>query len=104
MREFLEDALRHQDAGAGRQQRDRLVELPKRFYDSVEVKEENGVYTVTLHNRVTKTPTGRSITTTTADLASYMRHEWAAQDEFIDPDTMPHVKLINSAVEGGEEA
>lgn len=104
MREFLEDALKHQDAGAGRQQRDRLVELPKRFYDSVDVKEESGVYTVTLNNRVTKTPTGRPITTTNVELASYMRHEWEAQGELIDPDTMPHVKLVNSAVEGGEEA
>src|SRR5690606_38072124 len=33
-----------------------------------------------------------------------MRHEWEAQGEFIDPDTMPHVKLVNSAVEAGEEA
>lgn len=104
MREFLEDALSHQDAGAGRQQKDRLVELPKRFYDSVEVREDDGVYTVTLNNRVTKTPTGKSVTTTNADLATFMRHEWEAQGEFIDPDTMPHVKLVNSAVEAGEEA
>lgn len=104
MREFLEDALKHQDAGAGRQQRDKLRELPKRFYDTVDIREEEGAFTVTLNNRVTKTPTGKSVTTTNADLASYMRHEWEAQGEFIDPDTMPHVKLINSAVEGGEEA
>lgn len=104
MREFLEDALEHQDAGAGRQQKDRLVELPKRFYDTVDIREENGVYTVTLNNRVTKTPTGKPITCTNADLASSMRHEWAAQGEFIDPGTMPHVRLVNSAVEGGEEA
>ena len=104
MREFLEDALQHQDAGVGRQQKDRLVELPKRFYATVGVREENGTYAVTLDNRATKTPTGKSITTANADLASLMRYEWEAQGNHIDPDTMPHVKLVNSAVEGGEEA
>lgn len=100
MREFLEDAFAHQDAGAGRQRKDRLVELPKRFYDTVETREENDVYTVTLNGRVTKTPTGKPIAVPNADLASFMRQEWEAQGEFIDPDTMPHVKLVNSAVEG----
>lgn len=104
MREFLEDAIKNQDAGVGRQQRDRFKELPKRFYETVGVREEDGVYSVTLNNSVTRTPTGKPITTTNADLNSYMRHEWEAQGEYIDPDTMPHVKLFNSAFEGGEEA
>ncbi|RDE09779.1 ATP12 family chaperone protein [Pelagibacterium lacus] len=104
MRDFLEDALQHLDAGAGRQQRDRLVELPKRFYTLVEVEERDGAFVVTLDRRVTKTPTGKTVSTSHRDLAAKMQAEWAAQGEYIAPDSMPHVKLINSAVEGGEEA
>lgn len=104
MREFLEDAFKHQDAGLGRQQKDRLQDLPKRFYTEVDVVEDNGIFAVTLNKCVAKSPTGKSITTTNADLASYMRHEYAAQTTHIDPATMPHVRLMNSAIEGGEEA
>jgi chaperone required for assembly of F1-ATPase len=38
-----------------------------------------------------------------APIATAMAAEWAAQREFIDPATMPMVRLINSAVESGEE-
>jgi chaperone required for assembly of F1-ATPase len=104
MREFLEDALRHQDAGQGRNQKDLLRELPKRFYKSVDVAETAGVFTVLLDGRVTKTPTGKQIGVGHADLAAHMRDEWAVQGDRIDPDMMPHVKLINSAVEAGDES
>ena len=38
-----------------------------------------------------------------APLATAMAAEWAAQGEFIDPATMPLVRLVNSAIESGEE-
>lgn len=104
MREFLEDALKHQDAGAGRQQKDRLRELPKRFYKDVTVSQDDGLYRVLLDQKPTKTPSGTQITTCSAELAAYMRGEWAAQGELIDPDAMPHVRLVNSAIEGGDAA
>ncbi len=104
MRDFLQDALAHQDAGAGRQQRDVLRELPKRFYKQVDIVEDNGVFTVTLDQRVTKTPTSKQVSVGHRDLAEAMRGEWDAQGERVDPDMMPHVKLINSAVEAGDES
>jgi chaperone required for assembly of F1-ATPase len=33
-----------------------------------------------------------------------MAAEWSAQSEFIDPETMPLVRLVNSAVEAGDES
>lgn len=104
MREFLEDAIRHQDAGQGRHQKDLIRELPKRFYKSVDVAETDGVFAVLLDGRVTKTPTGKPVGVGHPDLAARMREEWDAQGDRIDPDMMPHVKLINSAVEAGEES
>lgn len=104
MRDFLEDAIQHQDAGAGRAQKDALRELPKRFYTDVAVTEADGGYAVTLDKRPTKTPTGKPVTVASEALAEQMRAEWAAQGTHIDPDLMPHVKLINSATEGGAEA
>ena len=104
MRDFLEDALRNQDAGAGRHQRDALRELPKRFYKTVDVVEEDGEFLVRLDGRATHTPTRKRVGVPSAELASRMRSEWEAQGAHIDPDSMPYVKLLNSAVEAGESA
>lgn len=104
MREFLEDALQHRDDGYGRAQKHLQRELPKRFYKTVEVAELDEGYAVVLDGRQTKTPTKRTVAVPSASLAEEMRKEWDAQGERIDPDLMPHVKLINSAIEGGEAA
>jgi chaperone required for assembly of F1-ATPase len=37
-------------------------------------------------------------------LAGKLAEEWQAQDEVIDPMTMPLTRLVNSALEGGEDA
>ncbi|MDB5472741.1 MAG: ATPase [Devosia sp.] len=59
---------------------------------------------MTLDARPVRTP-GKKITVMVpaAAIATAMAGEWAAQGEFIDPATMPMVRLINSAVESGEE-
>lgn len=103
MREFLEDALKHTEDGLGRAQKsDR--QLPKRFYEEVSVVEVEGGHTVTLDGRHIKTPTHKDVVVSSLPLAEMMAAEWEEQEEFIDPDTMPHVKLVNSGVEGGAEA
>lgn len=104
MREFVEDALNHRDDGYGRAQKHMQRELPKRFYKDVAVAEINGGYTVTLDGRQVKTPTRKTVVVASRDLADAMRAEWDGQGTHIDPDLMPHVKLVNSAIEGGEEA
>ncbi|ODT74992.1 MAG: hypothetical protein ABS76_35480 [Pelagibacterium sp. SCN 64-44] len=104
MRDQLEEAHRHRDDGYGRAQHLNKVELPKRFYTNVDVARGEDGYSVTLDGRQVRTP-GKKIPVVVQALgvAQRMAEEWAAQGEFIDPATMPMVRLINSAVESGEE-
>jgi len=103
MRDQLEEAQKHIDDGYGRAQHLNRVELPKRFYKSVEIAEESDGFWVTLDGRQVKTPGHKiSVVVQSLEIAQAMAEEWAAQQEFINPATMPMVRLINSAVESGE--
>jgi chaperone required for assembly of F1-ATPase len=103
MRDFLEDAEEHRDAGRGRAQKStRQEELPKRFYKDVGVGAVDGGFAVTLDGRPTRTPGRLLVAVPSEDLAWLMAEEWAAQGERIDPLTMPLVRLINAAIESGD--
>lgn len=104
MRDQLEDAHRHRDDGYGRAQHLNQVELPKRFYKDVDVARTEDGYAVTLDGRQVRTPGKKlPVIVPAIDIAQAMAGEWAAQGEFINPATMPMVRLINSAVESGED-
>ncbi|UYO00466.1 MAG: ATPase [Devosia sp.] len=104
MRDQLEEAHRHRDDGYGRAQHLNRVELPKRFYKQVDVARLENGFAVTLDGRQVRTP-GKKIPVLVEalDTAQAMAAEWAGQGEFIDPGTMPMVRLVNSAVESGDE-
>ena len=104
MREFLEDADAHRQDGYGRAQAASKRELPKRFYEVAAVQAIDGGYAVGLDGRIPKTPGMKQVIVPTREIAEAMAVEWAAQGEFIDPGTMPLVRLVNSAVEAGEQA
>ena len=104
MRDQLEDAHKHMDDGYGRAQHLNKIELPKRFYKEVDVARVDDGYAVTLDGRQVRTPGHKiPVIVPALSIAQTMAAEWAAQGEFIDPATMPMVRLINSAVESGEE-
>jgi chaperone required for assembly of F1-ATPase len=103
MREFLEEAEQHRNDGYGRAQHLNKVELPKRFYKEVGVGTTPGGFAVTLDGRSPRTPSQTPVVVPQQALAAAMAEEWAAQGEFIDPKIMPIVRLVNSAVEAGEE-
>ena len=103
MREFLEDAESHRDDGYGRAQHLNKVELPKRFYKAVGVGSAAGGFAVTLDGKTPRTPAQKPVVVPHQALAEVMAEEWAVQGEFIDPRTMPVVRLVNSAIEAGEE-
>lgn len=102
MREFLEDADKHRDAGLGRSQKPKREDLPKRFYKETGVGVVDGGFTVTLDGRPTRTPGRVPVVVPVAGIATIMAEEWAAQGERIDAATMPMVRLVNSALESGE--
>ena len=103
MRDQLEEAHKHRDDGYGRAQHLNQVELPKRFYSTVDVARAEDGYAITLDGRALKTPGKKVLVTLPAlVLAQVMAQEWAAQDKVIDPATMPMTRLINSALESGE--
>ncbi len=104
MREFLDDAHAHREDGYGRAQAHVKRELPKRFYKEAAVLPMEGGFAVGLDGRVPKTPGMKHVVVPVEQLAADMAAEWAAQGEFIDPETMPLVRLVNAAVEAGEEA
>lgn len=104
MRDQLEEAHKHQQDGYGRAQHVNRVELPKRFYKTVDVARDETGYAVTLDGRQVRTPGHKiPVVVQTLDIAQAMASEWAAQGEFVDPATMPMVRLVNSAVESGDE-
>lgn len=104
MRDQLEEAHKHRDDGYGRAQHVNRVELPKRFYTTVDVARGQDGYSVTLDGRQLRSP-GKKIPVVVQaiEIAQAIASEWAAQGEFIDPATMPMTRLINSAVESGDE-
>jgi chaperone required for assembly of F1-ATPase len=104
MREFLDDAHEHRQDGYGRAQAHAKQQLPKRFYKEAAVKAVDGGFAVGLDGKVPKTPGMKPVVVPTEAIAEVLATEWAAQREFIDPQTMPFTRLVNSAVEAGEEA
>ena len=104
MREFIEEAHKHMDDGFGRAQAHTKVQLPKRFYKKAEVGEAAVGFSILLDGRATKTPGRTPILLPSRDLAALMVMEWDAQASHIDAASMPVVRLVNSAVEGGEAA
>lgn len=103
MRDQLEDAHQHAEDGLGRAHHRVKRDLPKRLYKDVAVVPVDGGFAVTLDGRPTKTPGKVPVVVPVAELATAMAVEWAAQGEFINPDPMPMMRLINSALESGEK-
>lgn len=75
--------------------------LPKRFYKNVTVEAgEGGEHRVLLDGRPVRTPARNLIAVATAPLAETVAEEWRAQQEVIDPATMPVTRIVNSALDG----
>jgi chaperone required for assembly of F1-ATPase len=71
----------------------------KRFYTEVGVGEAEGGFTVTLDGKPIKTPSGRVVVAPKRAIAEGIAAEWAAQQETINPLTMPLTRFANSVVQ-----
>jgi chaperone required for assembly of F1-ATPase len=73
-------------------------ERRKRFYNRVDVASVNGGFAVQLDGRQPKSPAGVALVLPGEPLAQLCAAEWAAQDEYIDPASMPATRLAWSAL------
>jgi chaperone required for assembly of F1-ATPase len=71
----------------------------KRFYAKAEMIEADGGFAITLDGKPIRTPSGRVITAPSRDIAQAIAAEWEAQQEKIDPLTMPLTRFANSVVQ-----
>src|SRR6201997_3942450 len=71
----------------------------KRFYAKADVIAADGGFAITLDGKPIRTPSGRIITAPSREIAEAIAGEWDAQQEMIDPLTMPMTRFANSVVE-----
>lgn len=71
----------------------------KRFYAQTAVSEVEGGFAVLLDGRTLSTPRGTPLILQSAALARAIAGEWEAQEEEINPRTMPMTGLANAAVD-----
>jgi chaperone required for assembly of F1-ATPase len=72
----------------------------KRFYTRAGVVETPDGFSVVLDDKPIRTPSGRAVVAPSLEIAEGIAAEWEAQQEFIDPMTMPLTRLANSVVNG----
>jgi chaperone required for assembly of F1-ATPase len=70
----------------------------KRFYGEVGVAEVPGGFAVTLDGKPIRTPSGRQVVAPGREIADAIAAEWQAQQELIDPSTMPMTRFANSVI------
>ncbi|MEO0356987.1 MAG: ATP12 family protein [Pseudomonadota bacterium] len=71
----------------------------KRFWTDVIVTELDTNYAILLDDRPVKTPAKASLAVPTAALANAIADEWRAQQDVIDPLSMPLTRSANSAID-----
>ena len=72
---------------------------PKRFWQNATVERDGDAFTVHLDGRPVRTPGKRSLLVPTKTMAQRIAEEWQAQDDKIDPESMPWTRSANSAIE-----
>jgi chaperone required for assembly of F1-ATPase len=71
----------------------------KRFYKSVGVSETVDGFAITLDDKTVRTPSRHPLAAPTRAIAEAMAAEWDAQQDVIDPTTMPVTRLANSVID-----
>ena len=70
----------------------------KRFYAEAGVAEVADGFAVTLDGKPIRTPSGRQVVAPSREIADAIAAEWQAQQELIDPSTMPMTRFANSVI------
>jgi chaperone required for assembly of F1-ATPase len=78
--------------------------LRRRFYDKATVEAGAEGFAVLLDGRPVRTPARRPLAAPSPALAEKLAAEWNAQQETVDPATMPLTRLDNSIIDGVAQA
>ncbi len=73
--------------------------LPKRFYKVAQAVETDAGFAVQLDGRTAKTSGRKQLVTPSKALAELVAEEFEAQKEFIDPFSMPVLRIVNPAID-----
>lgn len=71
----------------------------KRFWADATAGKTDGGWTVTLDGRAVKTPAKAALVVPTQALADAIAAEWNAQEDEVDPRTMPFTRSANAAID-----
>jgi chaperone required for assembly of F1-ATPase len=71
----------------------------KKFYKAVETAEDGGVFVVRLDGKPVKTPARALLALPTRKLADGIADEWRAQEDVLDPTTMPLTRFAYAAID-----
>lgn len=74
--------------------------LPKRFYREAQAPLREGAYPLLLDGRPARTPGRNPLVAPHPAVAEALVDEWLAQEQEIDPATMPMTRLVNSVIDG----
>ncbi len=77
--------------------------LPRRFYERVNVELKDDTFAVLLDGRSIKTPGRNALVFKEEAIAEGVAAEWEQQEEEIDPGTMPLTRLAHSSIDAVEE-
>ena len=77
--------------------------LPKRFYKTVDVDYVDDCWTITLDGRTAKTPVGKRLSTIHEALARAIADEWNAQEEHVNPSSMPLTQRLMLVMDRGKQ-
>jgi chaperone required for assembly of F1-ATPase len=72
----------------------------RRFYESVELREADGLHALFLDGRGALTPGKTKLASPNRALMERVAEEWARAQETLDPADMPMTRLVNSALDG----
>ncbi|MEM7300294.1 MAG: ATP12 family protein [Pseudomonadota bacterium] len=75
-------------------------DFPRRFYKEAAFEKSDVGYELRLDGRSAKTPGRSALAMPTEETAALVVAEWNAQEEHIDPRTMPATRLANTAIDG----
>jgi chaperone required for assembly of F1-ATPase len=96
MRDVFDDIFANQPVDPTEAARKNMRALRQRFYKDATVGEGNVVH---LDGKPVRTPARRPLAGPTRALADALAAEWNAQNEVIDPGTMPLTRLANAIID-----